>query len=225
MMASGPILRRELLTAARRGWTYRRRCSFAGALLVVLLLFFGLFSYMKGQELSIREMAAVSSYVFGLAAQCQIGLTIWLVPACVAAVIAEEKERRTLTGLLTTRLSSAEIVLGKLAAGLLQYATCLAAGMPIMILLPLLGGVEPWLVVLLYAGTATTAFFLAGLSIVISTAARRGVRAFGETILWAGLWCVGPMLVQFFVPRSLRYRHRGAPRATGRRLPAAAAGS
>jgi ABC-type transport system involved in multi-copper enzyme maturation permease subunit len=202
MMASSPILRRELLTAARRGWTYRRRCVFAGALLVVLLLFFGLFSYMKGQELSIREMAAVSSYVFGLTAQCQIGLTIWLVPACVAAVIAEEKERRTITNLLTTRLSSAEIVLGKLAAGLVQYSTCVATGLPIMTLLPLLGGVDPRLVVLLYAATASTAFFLAGLSILVSTAARRGARAVGETIGLAALWCGLPVFVHFLVPRA-----------------------
>jgi ABC-type transport system involved in multi-copper enzyme maturation permease subunit len=201
-MTAGPILSRELLTAARRGWTYRRRCLFAGALLVVLLLFFGLFSYVKGQELSIREMAAVSSYVFGLAAQCQIGLTIWLVPACVAAVIAEEKERRTIINLLTTRLTSAEIVLGKLAAGLVQYSTCVVTGLPIMILLPLLGGVDPRLVVLLYAATASTAFFLAGLSILVSTAARRGARAVGETIGLAAVWCGLPVFVHFLVPRT-----------------------
>lgn len=202
-MTCGPILGRELLTLARRGATFRRRCLFTGVLLLEFLLLFVGLAYLNPIFFTIRGMVFLGYIAFGIATQCQVVLAFWLVPACVAAVIAEEKERRTLTGLLTTRLSSAEIVLGKLAAGLLQYATCLAAGMPIMLLLPLLGGVDPWLVVLLYAGTVTTAFFLAGLSIVVSTAARRGVRAFGETILWAGLWCGGPMLVQFLVPRSL----------------------
>jgi ABC-type Na+ efflux pump permease subunit len=43
-----------------------------------------------------------------------------LVPAHVAGLIAGERERRTISDLLVTRLSSAEIVLGKLTAGLAQ---------------------------------------------------------------------------------------------------------
>ena len=123
IMRAPTILSRELLTARAAGGMYRRRCSYAAALLLALLLFFGSAYFWNRGELSIREMAAFSNYVFGLAAICQVFLTIWLVPACVAAAIAEEKERRTLTSVLTTRLSSAEIVLGKLAAGLIQYAS------------------------------------------------------------------------------------------------------
>jgi len=197
------ILSRELLTAARRGGIYRRRCLYATVLLLALWLLFGLTYFWKRGELSIREMAAFSDYVFGMAANGQVFLTIWLVPACVAAAIAEEKERRTLTNVLTTRLSSAEIVLGKLAAGLVQYTTCVAAGLPVMILLPLLGGVDPRLVVLVYGATASTAFFLAGLSILVSTAARRGTRAIGETIGLAAAWCILPLFVHLLLPRTL----------------------
>ena len=114
-------------------------------------------------------MAVFAGYVFSFTAFCQVFLTIWLVPGCVAAIIALEKERKTLGGVLITRLSSAEIVLGKLAAGMVQYTTCLATGFPIMIMWPLLGGIDPRLVVLAYAATASTAFFVAGLSILVST--------------------------------------------------------
>ena len=93
----------------------------------------------KPKPIAIGEMARFGEYVFGQASLVQILLTIWLVPTCVAGVIAEEKERRSLTHLLTTRLTSAEIVLGKLAAGLVQYASCLATGLPILLMLPLLG--------------------------------------------------------------------------------------
>jgi ABC-type transport system involved in multi-copper enzyme maturation permease subunit len=204
-MTTGPILSRELRTAARRGQTYRRRAAFAAALLLALVLLFEVFFFGRGPDSSIREMATFSSYVFGFAACCQLGLTIWLVPACVAGVVAQEKERRTLTNLLTTRLSSVEIVLGKLAAGLVQYAACLATSVPILVLLPLLGGVDPWLVVLLYSGTASTAYFLAGLSILVSTAARRGVRAVGETIALAAVWCGLPVFVSSLLPRMWRW--------------------
>jgi ABC-type transport system involved in multi-copper enzyme maturation permease subunit len=199
----GPILSRELQTAARRGRTYRRRCVLAGALLLALSLLLGMVAYGKGQELSIREMAEFSTTVFGLAAQCLVALTIWLVPACLAPAIAEEKERRTIVNLLTTRLSGAEIVLGKLAAGLVQYAMCLLTTLPIMIVLPLLGGVDPRLVVLLYAGTASTAFFVAGLSILVSTAAWRGARAVGEAVGLAAVWCSLPVVVHELTPRVL----------------------
>jgi hypothetical protein len=202
-MTAGPILSRELLTIARRGGTYRRRCLFAATLLLALGLLFGMAAYWNQGRLSIREMAVFSLYVFGFAAHCQVALSIWLVPACVAAAIAEETERRTLTGLLTTRLSSAEIVMGKLAAGLVHYAVCLAAGFPIMLMLPLLGGVDPRFVLLLYSGTASTAFFLAGLSILVSTTARRGARAVGATIGLASLWCALPVFVHVLVPRTL----------------------
>ena len=191
-MSPGPILSRELLTAARRRETYRRR----GLLAVLVLLFIGmgyLTTYFREwKEFSIREMAALAQIVFGNLVFLQVCLTTSLVPRLVAGVLAEEKERRTLSGVLTTRLSSAEIVLGKLAAGMLQYLACLATGLPIMILLPLLGGIDPRTVLLAYAGTVSTAFFLAGLSILVSTAARRRSVAIGEAVGLATLWLVLP---------------------------------
>jgi hypothetical protein len=204
-MTTGPILSRELRNAARRGGTYRRRAGFAAALLLAVVLLYLVFFSGGAPDTSIQAMAVFSTYVFGFAACCQFGLTIWLVPACVAGAIAQETERQTLTNLLTTQLSSVEIVLGKLAAGLVQYAAYLATGVPILLLLPLLGGVDPWLIVLLYAGTASTAYFLAGLSIVVSTASRSGVRAVGETIALAAVWCGLPAFVSGLLPRMGRW--------------------
>jgi hypothetical protein len=125
-------------------------------------------------------------------------MTGWLVPVFVAGVIAGERERRTLGDLLTTRLTSAEIVLGKLAAGLVQYFGCLATGFPIVGLLPLLGGVGPHLILLAYAGTASTAVFLSGLSLLVSIHSPRAgqaVRAtIGLEIVWLGLPYVGLLI-------------------------------
>jgi ABC-type transport system involved in multi-copper enzyme maturation permease subunit len=204
-MMAGPVVSRELLTVARRSATFRRRCLIVSVLFLALGLLFGLAEYGRGRALTIRELAVFSLYVFGFAAHCQVSLTLGLVPVCAAPTIAVERERRTLTGLLTTRLSSAEIVLGKLAAALVNCTACLAAGVPMMLLLPLLGGVDPRLVVLAYAGTASTTFFLAALSIVVSTGARRGARAVAATIGLAALWCTLPVFVQFFVPRTMAW--------------------
>ncbi len=96
-------------------------------------------------------------------------------------------------------------MLGKLAAGLVHYTACLATTFPIMILLPLLGGIDPRLVLLTYAGTASTAFFVAGLSIAVSIRERHAATAVGKTIGVATLWCALPSIVAsrppFLLPR------------------------
>ena len=81
-----------------------------------------------------------------------------------AASIALEKDRRTLDFLLATRLSNAEIVLGKLAACMTFLVAGFAAGLPIMLLLHPLGGIDLRLILLAYAGLLTTAFFMIALA-------------------------------------------------------------
>ena len=147
-----------------------------------------------------RSLAGFSESVFVNIFCTQMFLTIFVVPGCVAPVIAEEKERRTLDDLLTSRLTSAEIVLGKLAAGTVQYAAWLATGLPILILLPFLGGVDPRWVLLATAATASTAFFVAGLSIVVSTTVRTAAKAVGEAIGLATIWFIVPAVVRLVVP-------------------------
>jgi len=200
MTPFGPILTRELRSVARRTRTFRRRCSFSiAALLVIGSAYLLAEAAIRGQA-SARFMAAFSESVFVSIFFTQILLTIFVVPACVAVVIAEEKDRRTLTDLLTTRLTSAEIVLGKVAAGLVQYTAWLASGVPILLLIPLLGGVDLRWVLLTTAATGSTAYFVAGLSIVISTAARSSGKAVGEAVGLASLWLFVPAFLRAVVP-------------------------
>ena len=129
-------------------------------------------------------------------------LTIVIVPELVARAIAEEKERRSLECLLTTPLSSREIILGKLVAGLLQYVACLVVGLPIMGLMVLLGGIDPrGFVPLAYAGMLSTAFGLAGLSILVSTEAQQRTRGHPAREEFGGsLDLLADAPIDFFVP-------------------------
>ena len=54
---------------------------------------------------------------------------------------------------------------------------------------------------LAYAGTASTAFFLAGLSVLVSTGARRGGEAVRGTLALAAVWLILPFVVIFLVLR------------------------
>lgn len=202
MVSIGPILSRELRSLARRPRAFRRRCSFSIALVLLLGLQYLVAHVTNPRQFSPRAMAWFAESVFLGVVFLQISLAVWLVPGYVAVVIAEEKDRRTLSYLAMTRLTSAEIVLGKLASGLLQYAAWSATGLPIVILLPFFGGVDPRSVLLATAGTVSTAYFIAGLSIVVLTAAPRARQAVGESIGLAMVWVVVPTMVQLIVPIS-----------------------
>jgi ABC-type transport system involved in multi-copper enzyme maturation permease subunit len=200
-MMGGSILAFELRVAARRAKSYRQRASLAIALALAIGLSFVVVRRASGAELSVQQTALFAQYVFAAVAGIQVMLTVGLVPALLAGAISQERERRTLDGLLTTRLSSNQIVLGKFLGGLLQYAACLLSTLPVAILLSLLGGVDPRLVLLVHAGTASVAFFMAGMSILVSTSERSAVRAVNKTIGFASAWFLFPVLLRELLPR------------------------
>ena len=128
---------------------------------------------------------------FGLTAFAQAGIAIGLVVGQVAPAIASERDRKSLYALLTTQLSSAEIVVGTMAAGLLRAANGLAAALPLVVLMVFLGGVDPGLVLLSGAGLASTALAAAAISVVASVGARTRGRAVsiavGLVLAWLAL--------------------------------------
>src|SRR5262249_45453799 len=114
---------------------------------------------------------------YGLTAFAQAGIAAGFVVGQVAPAIASERDRKSLDSLLTTRFSSAEIVLGTMAAGLLRAPDGLAATLPVVGLMVFLGGVDPGLVLLCGAGLAPTALAVAAISVVASVGARTRSRA------------------------------------------------
>ena len=73
----------------------------------------------------------------------QLTLVLLVAPAATAGSICLDRARGTLTHMLVTDLSSAEIVLGKLAARLVPVLGLLACSLPLMEILALVGGLDP----------------------------------------------------------------------------------
>ena len=131
----------------------------------------------------------VSWFAFSAFCAITIGqeiLVLLLTPALVAGVIADEKQRKTLHYLMASRLSSAEIVLGKLLVRMLYVTVLLGVSLPVLSLLVLMGGVDPRLVLLSCGATLSTGWFLAALSIWVSTIAQTGPRGIFHR-LWIGM--------------------------------------
>ena len=182
----GPVFERELSTTARKGRSYGLRSAYGLALIAVLVAGY---RDAYGTDLIPRapsdtQVAKFARESFWHLVLVQGGAVVFLTPALVAGAIAGEVQRKTLGDLLTTDLSAAEIVLGKLAARLLHVGQLVAAGLPILLLTGLLGGLDPWLVLASVAATLSTSFFLGGLSILGSTQARsvRGALNFVFTL-------------------------------------------
>ena len=157
----GPVFERELTTTARSGRAFALRSTYGLALLAVVV---ATYRNACGTDLDPgpTQVTRLAGDLFRNLVLAQGVAVVLLTPALVAGAIAGEAQRKTLHDLLTTELTAAEIVLGKLAARLLHVGVLVAAGLPFLLLAGLLGGVDPRLVVLSVAATLTTAFFLGG---------------------------------------------------------------
>ena len=188
------LFRRELTTAARRGQLQANRAWFAGILLVILLGTFASWYIAADQTVSRDMMSEVAarSFLLVLAAHA---ISILGLATLGAVSIAGEMDRKTLGFVLATRLRSAEIVLGKMAACLAWFGTSLAAGLPVMILLNVLGGVHPHMILLAYAGIASTALLVLAISLFVSSGAATGRRAASITVFLIVAWLTIPVFV------------------------------
>jgi ABC-type transport system involved in multi-copper enzyme maturation permease subunit len=187
-MIPGPVFNFELLTTARRGRFYAVRGAYAFVLLMIFWIIHLDWATERGGTLTVKQVGAFALVCFGGVSLGQMLLVLTLTPALVAGVIADEKQRKTLHYLLASRLSGPEIVIGKLPARMLHVGVLLAVSVPVLSMLVLLGGIDPVVILLACGAAASSAWFLAALSIWVSTIARR-VRealfvAYGLEFLW-----------------------------------------
>jgi ABC-type transport system involved in multi-copper enzyme maturation permease subunit len=192
-MLPGPVFNFELLATSRRGRFYTIRAFYGIVLLIILWAIHSSWSSAyEGAELPAPMVKWFALSALGGISFGQEVLVLVLTPALVAGVIADEKKRKTLHYLMASQLTSPEIVLGKLFVRMLYVGVLLGVSVPVMSLLVMLGGIDPWLVVLSCGATLTTAWFLASLSIWVSTIARRPREALFITYGLEGLWLVVP---------------------------------
>src|SRR4051812_45657791 len=108
-----PVFHFEAIQTARRDHHHALRVAYG---LVLLLYLAGEYAAwdVEVHGHSIRWLGRFARATFARVAIVQDLAIVALVPALTAGAIAEEVRRRTLPGLLASRLTEAEIVLGKL---------------------------------------------------------------------------------------------------------------
>jgi ABC-type transport system involved in multi-copper enzyme maturation permease subunit len=189
----GPVMRYELITTARRRRYYFLRVIYCTILLAQLTLLFTNWEATHPSGGTYDEIQAFAEDAFIQFAGAQgLGLLL-LIPALIAGIIADEYQRKTLHYLLASRLSSAEILFGKLGARMVHVVAFVALGLPIVALLMLYGGLNPVNIFYVYMGTATLVLFTSGFSALISILARRPRDAILATYGLGAIWLLVPL--------------------------------
>jgi ABC-type transport system involved in multi-copper enzyme maturation permease subunit len=197
-MLPGPVFNVELVTTARRARYYAARVAY------LLILLFSLWQTYESSVrhrratnmLSIVEMSRFAEQSFTTFGIVQSIAVLLLVPTLLAGSIADETQRKTLHYLLASRLTSGEIIFGKLAARSLHLCVFLALGLPVISLLSLLGGVDPVAIVVLDVCTVTTSYLIAGLAVLLSTFARRVRDAILAVYILEAAWLAVPFAIE-----------------------------
>jgi ABC-type transport system involved in multi-copper enzyme maturation permease subunit len=208
----GPLFSWELLRLARRGQDARARMILAVAILAILMLFsmiwfnnFDIISMLSGEtKASSNQQTSEFGEWFAMTFLLgQLGILGLLTPAYAAGGIAEEKDKKTLDFLLTSQLSSREIVFGKFFGRTVFLLGVMFAGLPILVIILMHGGVSQQYLLLAYLLTASTVVLLSALSALSAAQAEtyRGglfrAYSFAALVLIAG--CGLPYFSPYFI--------------------------
>jgi ABC-type transport system involved in multi-copper enzyme maturation permease subunit len=196
----GPVFVYECVTAARRWQTFAGRAAFLAALLV------GLVAVWAGQVSvvgSVSRTAQVGESYFFAIAGTQLVLVLLAAPAYTAGAVCLDKARGNLAHMLVTDLSSAEIVLGKLGSRLLPVLGLVLAGLPLLAVATLLGGIDPQTVVGSFLVTLGVAVAGCALALALSVWGRRSHEVIIAAYFIAALFLL-PLPAREILPSDLR---------------------
>ena len=193
-MLFGPVFTREVVIAPRRTRIYIARSAYAAAL---LLLICTAWLVLTGTQIvrDVSDLAQFAGLVFQILAPLQLALAVFFSAMLAASAVAQEKDRRTFVLLLLTNLSNQELVLGKLLASLLHVLVMFAAGLPVFMLLALLGGISAGQIARTAAVTAASIIVCGSLGSTLALWREKTFQALALFVLILVLWlALGEML-------------------------------
>ena len=206
-MFAGPIIAREILTAPRPLRFYVARASYVGFLFILM---WTAWQSLVGLR-TVGEVGTIAYFghiLFQVFVLFQLALMLFFAPLSAATAVAHEKDRRTFILLLMTDLRDVEIILGKLAASLLQILTLLLTSAPVFFLCLLLGGVSATQVLDVVGVTAAAGLAGGALGLLVALGRDRTFQSLALTVLAIVLGLAAIETVGFLAPG---LRIAGAP--------------
>lgn len=128
----------------------------------------------------------------------QMMLICFMAPGLTAGVISGEREKQTLNILLTTRQSSAGIILSKLFSSLAFLLLIVLSSLPIYAIVFVYGGVSPQTVLATFGVYLLSMFTFGSLGILFSTLVRKTIVSMITTYGVVLLLTAGTAILLFF---------------------------
>ena len=194
---AGPILGKEFRVLSRLKRSYLLRALY----LLILMLFMSIvwfeatrtFNYSVFQASRMSEASEV--IVTGIVWFQFIAAQILALILCSTA-INQELVQRTLPALMTTPITSFQIIMGKLLSRLWQIAVLLAVSLPLLAMVRVFGGI-PWMyVVAAFSITLSLVLFVCAMTIFFSALFKRAYVVMIVTVIaLAVIFAVIPVVI------------------------------
>jgi ABC-type Na+ efflux pump permease subunit len=169
----GPVCNYDMLRIGRRKSGFQLRALQAVLLGVIAAIIYYSAVYewgarSSGEPIPLKTQAQVGYVLFVTIILTQFVLLLIITPGYVAGAISEEKERRTLEYVLATDLRGTEVIFGKLASRVLSLIMVVLAGLPVLGVAQLFGGIDPELLLYCYLTTIVTIIGVSSVSVLAS---------------------------------------------------------
>lgn len=176
----GPVFQKEVRAAGRRRSTYVFRALYAAGLVaLVAIAYIGIRSSAEGARgvRRLQELQQLAPSVGLVIMWFQFVALALAAPIFTGAAIADERRARTLATLLTTPLSAAQIIWGKLSSRLVQLTILSLLALPLLLAIRVFGGLDAGVVIAATVVSLSVALLGAALGLMYSTWHRRGMNA------------------------------------------------
>lgn len=168
----GPMFGYEMVRLARNGRTILLRVLFAVLVLAGIAILMPSASAPQSNDLAVFANRFSNAFLY-----LQAGIVFLLVPLYFGGALSSEKERGNHDFFMVTDLTSRELVLGKFAAHAVHMIGMLLAGLPVLAMTQVWGGVNLLHIVAGYAVVFITIFSMGGLAMMCSALQSRTTTA------------------------------------------------
>jgi ABC-type transport system involved in multi-copper enzyme maturation permease subunit len=208
LRVTGPIFDKELRTSSRHRRNFVLRLAY-----VILLTFFvaavwaDVVHYSYNTIFQKAQMATAGRSIIQTIVTFQFIASQVIAIIMLSTAVSDEILHRTLGVLMTTPITSFQIVTGKLYSKLLQIILLLAISLPLLVLVRIFGGIELSYIISCLCITLTATIFAGSLSLFFSIFSRRAYIVIILTIVTLGILFGLPLLISKggVFPRSTIY--------------------
>ncbi len=196
---TGPIFDKELRVSSRRRRNYVLRFIYLFLLLTIIgLIWLEETRYGRGGIMQVSRMAKAGKIIIISTVWFQFCATQLIAVIMLSTSISDEIYNKTLGTLMTTPITSFQIVLGKLLSKLLQLLLYIAISLPLLAVVRVFGGV-PWgYIISSLCITLTAILFVGSLSLFFSILSKRAYVVIIFTLLSLGA-------IFFLIPLGIGY--------------------